>query len=164
MLLITHVFFSVLACQHFCWINGLSRAMNLTGSPSLQSAFSACTALSQCTEFDIIQWSSIGGPWAASGPLATYLLPLNCYSFTMCFGWVCTCIPGLVSMPTIHRQLGHSLLRGNFLTFTFVSEVVRYWHFAGCRSLGRKWRLPSSLLKEKWTVKIGRFPIWNGIR
>lgn len=42
--------------------------------------------------------------------------------FTAWFGWVSTCKLGLVSMPTIHRQpvTGHSLLRAQFLTFTFV--------------------------------------------
>ena len=73
----------------------------------------------------LLQWSSVGDPQAAPGPLASYLWPLNCYSFTMCCGWVSTCIPRLVSMPTIHRQLGHSLLPVQFLTFTFVFGAVR---------------------------------------
>ena len=37
-------------------------------------------------------------------------------------------------MPTIHRQLGYSLLRVQLLTFTFVLEQFAYLHFAGCRS------------------------------
>ena len=51
--------------------------------------------------------------------LCSYLWPPNYYSFPMCFGWVGMCIPGLVSMPAIHRQLGHSLLLAQFLTFVF---------------------------------------------
>ena len=106
---------------------------------------------------DTVQpWPSIGGPWAASSPPASYLWPLNCYSFTMCFGWVSTCIPGLVFMPTIHRQLGHSLLWARILIFTFVFGAVCILRPVG-------WRVPSSLLKEKWTVNIGnsRRMVWK---
>ena len=62
----------------------------------------------------------------------------------MCFGWVRTCTPGLVSMPTIHRQLGHSL------SFSFL-EHFAYWILL----IAQKWHVPSSLLKEKLTAKIG---------
>ena len=48
--------------------------------------------------------------------------PPNCYSFTMCFGWVSSSLLGLVSMPTIHRQLGHSLVQ--FFTFAFIFGAV----------------------------------------
>ena len=75
------------------------------------------------------QQSSIDGPRAASGPPASCLWPPNCYSFTMCFSWVSMCTPGLVSMPTIHRQLGHSLLRVQLLTFTFVFGAARVFTF-----------------------------------
>ena len=67
----------------------------------------------------------------ASGPPASCLWPLNCYSFIMCFGWFSMCTPGLVSMPTIHRQLGHSPLRAQRLTFTSVFEAVCVFTF--CR-------------------------------
>ena len=80
--------------------------------------------------FNILhQRSSIGTPRAASGPPASCLWPPNCYSFTMCFGWVSTSTPGLVSMPTIHRQLGHSLLQAQFLTFNLVFGAVRILTF-----------------------------------
>ena len=85
--------------------------------------------------------------WSSTSPLATYLWPPIYYSFTMCFGWVSMSIPGLVSMPTIHRQLGHSLLPVQFLTFTFVFGALCILPTVG-------WRVPSSLLQEKWTVKI----------
>ena len=49
------------------------------------------------SDVHLYQWSSIGGPRAASSLPASYLWPPNCYSFTMCFGWVGTCIPRLVS-------------------------------------------------------------------
>ena len=47
----------------------------------------------------------------------------------MYFGWVSTRIPKLASMPTIHRQLSHSLLWAQFLTFTFVFGAVRILTF-----------------------------------
>ena len=94
-------------------------------------------------------WMPHSIPLVASGPSAAYLWPPNCYSFTICFGWVSTCIPVPVSMPTIHRQLGHSLLQVQFLSFTF---HFRFW------SSSHIYILPaagaSSLLKEKWSVKI----------
>ena len=46
----------------------------------------------------------------------------------LCFGWVSTCTPGFVFMPTIHRQLGHSPLWAQ-LSLLF-SEQFAYWHFA----------------------------------
>ena len=72
---------------------------------------------------------SMGSPQATSGPLASCLWPPNCYSFTVCFGWVSTCTLGLVSMPTIHRNLGHSLLRAQLLTFTYVFGAVHVFTF-----------------------------------
>ena len=63
----------------------------------------------------------------------------------LCFGWVGMCIPGPVSMPTIHRQLGHSLLRAQ-LSLVFWSSSHIYILLA----VGA-----SSLLKEKRTVKTG---------
>ena len=78
----------------------------------------------------------------------------------MCFGWVGTSIPGLVSMPTIQRQLGHSLLRAQFLTFTFVFGAGR--HFAGWRSTKmacskftakRKVDSENRQFEEEWTEK-----------
>ena len=70
-------------------------------------------------------------PMAASGPPASNLLGPNCYSFTMCFCWVSMCIPGLIFMRTIHRQLGQSLLQAQFLTFTFIFGAVHILTF--CR-------------------------------
>ena len=74
----------------------------------------------------------------------------------MFFGGVSTCISGLVSMSTIHRQLGHSLLWVQFLTFTFVFGVVRL----DCTKMvsskftaKRKADSENRQFKEEWTKK-----------
>ena len=59
-----------------------------------------------------------------SNQLADYLWPHNCYSFTMCFGWVSTYIPGLVSMPMILRQPVIGLLTAASAIFNF---HFRFW-------------------------------------
>ena len=59
-----------------------------------------------------------------SNQLADYLWPHNCYSFTMCFGWVSTYIQGLVSMPMILRQPVIGLLTAASAIFNF---HFRFW-------------------------------------
>ena len=89
------------------------------------------------TSLPLHQWSLVGGPWAASGPPAAYLWPPNYYSFTMCFGWVGTCIPGRVSVPTIHRQRVAGPLTAASAIFNFhfcFFEQFACWHFDGCGS------------------------------
>ena len=88
-------------------------------------------------------------PRTASGLPAPFLWPPNYCSFTMCFSWVSTCILGLVSMPMIHRQLGHSLLQAQFcfLSLSFLKQFA-YSHFAGCRSLDC-----TTILCSKFTAK-----------
>ena len=129
------VFFSETFCAVVIWMKQNIYEVLFYDLKKLQVThfFNRTTALIvqpfAISKFGLYQWSSIGGPRAASGPLASCLWPPNCYSFTLCFGWVGTCIPGLVSMPTIHRQL----LKVQLLTLT--SEQFAYLRFASCKGL-----------------------------
>ena len=53
-----------------------------------------------------------------------------------------------------HVNTGTCLLQAQFLTFTFVFGAVCILPAVGAY-IARKKGVPSSLLKEKWTVKIG---------
>lgn len=74
--------------------------------------------------------------------------------------WVRTCIQGLVSIATAHRQPGNGSLRVHCCESEFHS------HFFFFEQCGCFWHLPSrrasiqctpstTVLKYKWTVKIG---------
>ena len=63
-------------------------------------------------------------------------------------------ILGLVSMPTIHRQLRHSLLQAQLLTFIFVFGAVRRLTYCSCRSkftAKRKVDSENQQFEQEWT-------------
>ena len=109
-----------------------------------------------------MQRSSIGSPRAVSGLPAAYLWPPNYYTFTMCFGWVGTCIPRLVSMLTIHRRRVSGSLPAASAVFNFNFHFWSSSHIDILPAVGAwiawKWRVPSSLKsgqwKQEWTEKI----------